>query len=231
MACDKDHFLAAEPARVAAESLLAKLAGSASIVAGDDDFAIDYLWGKALGKMFGVLVGLDNAGQEVSLQAFSGQYNGHWLAPGWVPPLFSVPDFDALVAEVDPIIKGLGREIAHLSSDDSQYKSLLIKRKKLSQNHMKNIHRLYQLFNFNGSQKNLAAAYLGSNGIPNGAGDCCGPKLLNYAARNGIKPLGLAEFYFGAANKAGTKLHKHFYSACKNKCQPILGFQLCGFDG
>jgi tRNA pseudouridine32 synthase/23S rRNA pseudouridine746 synthase len=61
-----------------------------------------------------------------------------------------------------------------------------------------------------------------------GVGECCAPKLLNYAALNGLKPLGLSEFYWGKENKSGTRKHGEFYPACAEKCQPILGFMLCG---
>jgi tRNA pseudouridine32 synthase/23S rRNA pseudouridine746 synthase len=35
-------------------------------------------------------------------------------------------------------------------------------------------------------------------GFPAGTGDCCAPKLLHEAALRGLKPVGLAEFWFGA---------------------------------
>jgi len=69
-----------------------------------------------------------------------------------------------------------------------------------------------------------------SGNIPTGAGECCAPKLLNYAALNGLKPVGLSEFYWGKENKSGTRQHKQFYPACVEKCQPILGFMLCGAE-
>jgi hypothetical protein len=51
----------------------------------DPALATDYLFGPARGKMFGILEGHDQEGQQRFLYAFSGQYNGRWLVDGWVP--------------------------------------------------------------------------------------------------------------------------------------------------
>jgi hypothetical protein len=95
---------------------------------------------------------------------------------------------------------------------------------------MKGIHELYLLHNFRGEKVGIHTAFCEDRGIPTGTGDCCGPKLLNYAAQHKLKPLGLSEFYYGKENKSGTKEHKKFYPCCKEKCQPILGFMLCGLE-
>jgi tRNA pseudouridine32 synthase/23S rRNA pseudouridine746 synthase len=58
-------------------------------------------------------------------------------------------------------------------------------------------------------------------GPPTGTGECCAPKLLVEAARRGLTPTGLAEFWWGpplAHRQAG-----HFYAACQERCQPLLG--------
>ena len=93
---------------------------------------------------------------------------------------------------------------------------------------MKKLHDLYELQNFKGEKKPLAEFFKDTNGIPTGAGDCCAPKLLNHAARNNLRPLGIAEFYWGKTNHSNTREHSQFYSCCVSKCQPILGFMLCG---
>ena len=51
------------------------------------------LFGHTRGKMFGVMECLKPDGRTAIFQAFSGQYNGIWLAEGWVPPLFELDDF------------------------------------------------------------------------------------------------------------------------------------------
>ncbi len=82
------------------------------------------------------------------------------------------------------------------------------------------------LHNFTGTAKPLMEVFL-NKGVPTGAGDCCAPKLLHYAATHGLTPLGLAEFWLGAPKSQG-RVDGHFYPACEEKCTPLLGFMLCG---
>lgn len=65
---------------------------------------------------------------------------------------------------------------------------------------------------------------------PAGAGECAGPKLLQYAYANGLTPIAMAEFWWGASPKTEVREHGHFYPACKGKCEPILGHMLQGLD-
>ncbi len=194
----------------------------------DRELATDYLYGEARGKMFGVLVCRTLEGNTKTLKAFSGQYNGQWKIKGWVPPLFDVQDFNTLNDPVEKQIKALGKEAMEKSSDESCRKTLLLRRKQLSQQLMKDIHALYSLNNFKGEQCSLLDQFPQGRGIPTGTGDCCAPKLLNYAAIHNLKPLGLAEFYWGKTNKSSSRHQGEFYLACEDKCGPILGFLLCG---
>ncbi len=194
----------------------------------DPRFSTDYLFGAARGQMFGVLVCEDSDGNRVVLRAYSGQYNGVWEVEGWVPPLLSVDEFEELNNETEPTIKRLSQEINLLPEDSSERKEMIAVRKTLSQELMVDIHGLYKLTNFAEETRSLYDVFLGDGGIPTGTGDCCGPKLLNYAAINGLQPIGLAEFYYGRENRSESRLHKRFYPSCNDKCQPILGFLLCG---
>ena len=66
---------------------------------------------------------------------------------------------------------------------------------------------------------------------PAGSGDCCAPKLLQYAFAHGLKPLCLAEFWWGAPPKAEIRHHLHFYPPCRGKCLPILRWMFSSFRG
>jgi hypothetical protein len=193
----------------------------------DPCFSTDYLFGKDRGKMFGVMVCRNTDGSNTTLRAFSGQYNGVWNVDGWVPPLFNEGDFYHVSHDVEIMIKKLGTELEEKKLDANDKDRLLKKRKSLSQKLMKEIHSLYSVSNFRGDTLSLRDIFAG-NGIPTGTGDCCAPKLLNYAARNNMTPLGLSEFYWGKENRSGTKQHSLFYPPCIEKCQPLLGFMLCG---
>ena len=190
-------------------------------------FPTDYLWGDARGQMFGVLECENAAGNTVILKAFSCQYNGQWLIDGWVPPLLDPIAFRSLIAEPDKEINLRTQALRGLEKSDPQHPKLFKERKALSQQLMKDIHALYQLTNFRGETRPLTDIFPGKN-IPTGVGECCAPKLLNYAAHHGLTPLGLSEFYWGKESKSGERQHGRFYPACEEKCHPILGFMLCG---
>ena len=61
---------------------------------------------------------------------------------------------------------------------------------------------------------------------PAGSGDCCAPKLLQYAFTHGLKPLCLAEFWWGKPPKTEIRHHLHFYPPCRGKCLPILRWMM-----
>src|SRR5204862_5548617 len=63
---------------------------------------------------------------------------------------------------------------------------------------------------------------------PSGAGECAGPKLLQYAFQHQMKPLALAEFWWGQSLKSDFWKHGQFYSPCREKCEPILAYMLSG---
>lgn len=65
---------------------------------------------------------------------------------------------------------------------------------------------------------------------PSGAGECCAPKLLQYAFVHGMKPLAIAEFWWGRSPVGEIRHHLSHYPACQGKCRPILDFMLQGLD-
>ena len=65
---------------------------------------------------------------------------------------------------------------------------------------------------------------------PGGAGECCAPKLLQYAYQHQLRPVCMAEFWWGQSPTGEVRHHGHFYPACRSKCLPILTFMLQGLD-
>lgn len=182
------------------------------------------------GKMFGVLECLDHTGATVWLYAFSGQFNGQCNVEGWAPSIFDLNRFGAVHDPGERRIKALGRRLAQTTGGSEKYADLIRQRKQLSRRLMTDIHELYQLQNCAGEQATLHQACILNGGKPTGMGDCCAPKLLNWAAVRNLLPLSLAEFYFGKTNRSNSKIHGTFYAPCKEKCQPLLGFLLCGIE-
>ncbi|MBE6263256.1 MAG: RluA family pseudouridine synthase [Prevotella sp.] len=102
---------------------------------------------------------------------------------------------------------------------------------------------LFKQFNFlnaNGESRNLIDIFQNywkeensllkgadiRSAIPSGAGECCEPKLLQYAFANGYTPLSMAMFWWGPSPKTEIRHHGHFYPACNGKCKPILRWML-----
>ncbi len=192
---------------------------------------LDYLFGKARGKMFGVMECMRPDGSVIFLHAFSGQYNGLLLVDGWAPPLFDVAQWEQTNFATEKTIKKLGRDIEQLALDSPTRKELRQKRRTLSRDLMTQLHNLYCVRNFRGKHSLLSQVFLPEGaGIPTGTGDCCAPKLLNQAILNNLLPLGMIEFYLGKENLSGTRQHGQIYPPCRDKCQPLLGYMLCGLD-
>ena len=235
-ACETTHCLPAGNARIKAGRLLARLEEARSINLCEEagsaaaDWSTEVLFGDQRGKMFGVLQCIDSGHRQIWLYGFSGQFNGRWTAPGWVPPLFDVQRFNRLNEPAEAEIKRLGREIDQLPESGPRREKEL-ERRELSRKLMQQIHSLYRLNNFKNQRLPLAEVVGSSANLPTGIGDCCAPKLLNFAALRGYKPVSIAEFYFGRSNLSGTRSHGTFYSPCSHKCRPLLGFLLCGREG
>ena len=88
----------------------------------------------------------------------------------------------------------------------------------------------YRFLNKEGAYKNLRDIFkeTAQQVPPAGAGECAAPKLLHYAFKHELKPLALAEFWWGESPKSEIRKHQHFYAACLGKCQPILKHMLEG---
>lgn len=170
-----------------------------------------------VGKMFGVLVC-----QETCLAAFSAQLDGSYEHEGFVPPVYAM--------ETPPIGKS----------------------KQESQRLQKLLFAQYNLINGKGESKNLLDIFASEKPIvpaeiwfsnsksntqkirdiipPSGAGECCAPKLLQYALMQGLHPVALAEFWVGASPKTEIRKEGTFYAPCSGRCRPILKHMLQGIE-
>ena len=126
-----------------------------------------------------------------------------------------------LKRERDSVLAPLQAAIAQA---DQHLQSLKQQRKALSRQLQAQMHAVYSLTNFAGASTTLQD--LVPTGLPTGTGDCAAPKLLHYAATHQLKPVALAEFWWGPTD--GDKQAGQFYGACVERCQPIMGFLLSG---
>ena len=178
------------------------------------------------GKMFGVLV-VEYEGGQAYLAAYSGLLAGRNDWDYFVPPVYDAQ-------QPDGHFKTTEREISLIS-----HHSPLIA-KKMSQDLQVWLFHQYQLLNARGEVKDLVdiwQSYYSRPKLrqkfplpPGGTGDCCAPKLLQYAYQHHLKPVCMAEFWWGATTKEEVRQHLNYYPACRGKCKPILTWMLEGLD-
>ena len=194
------------------------------------------------GKMFGVLVVSLPQRQDGMNLAFLAAYSG--LLEGcndweyFVPPVFDAQ-------QPDGYFKQKEREISLISHHSP------LASKKMSQELQLWLFRQYRMLNARGEEKDLVDIwqdYHSSPRIqkkfplpPGGTGDCCAPKLLQYAYQHNLKPVCMAEFWWGESPKSERlrigddesgmiRHHEQFYPACRGKCKPVLTWMMQGLD-
>ncbi|MEG5059962.1 pseudouridine synthase [Microcoleus sp. A2-C5] len=114
-----------------------------------------------------------------------------------------------------------------IEAADGRMRTLKQERKELSRELQTQMHAAYTLVNFLGKSRSIQEL-MPANSIPTGTGDCCAPKLLHCAAVHNLKPLAMAEFWWGPPS--GDKVQGEFYGACGDRCQPLMGFLLSGLS-
>ena len=202
---------------------------------GDDQpIRVDWLYEPANGKMFGVLVCRTAKNEIRFLRAFSGEWEGGELPDGLVPSSGFTHEYAKERKIAEKKIKGLSQQIEELKSLPNRLSIRKeIEKKKLSRGNLSRkltnkIHDAYRFENALGEILHLRDIFNNNALPPTGMGDCCAPKLIQYAIRQNLEPLSMIEFWWGASSKVHPRLEGHFYSACKPKCYPMLGFLLRG---
>jgi tRNA pseudouridine32 synthase/23S rRNA pseudouridine746 synthase len=273
-----------------------------------------------VGKMFGVLVVQDTAGNLGFLAAFSGKLVNSNLHSGFVPPVYDMLDEQGYFIKESKKLEATNATISHLENSTTYHDTLFkVKRlgqeksEKLEAQRLKVRHEraarkqlrvtqesilsneeyanlqdqhnqrrindrfllreyevyldgkiapfqkiindveqqiaslkearrvksssvqdwLFERYNFSnahGHVKNVVAIFKEFSSIvpPAGAGDCAAPKLLQYAFQHQLKPIAMAEFWWGKPAPSNIRKQSNFYPACRNKCEPILGHMLQG---
>ena len=188
------------------------------------------------GKMFGVLV-VEKDGVVGYLAAYSGQIDILEADDFFVPPVFDYlqPDgyFKSEEAEISRINHNIIRwETNNDDTPDNIIHDLKSERKLRSQELQRWLFSHFVMLNANGEKRNLLDIFSDTpiKFPPSGAGECCAPKLLQYAYLNGLRPVRIAEFWWGDSPKKEIRHHLHFYPACRGRCLPILSFMMQGLN-
>ena len=105
-------------------------------------------------------------------------------------------------------------------------------RKKLSAQIQIKIFEHYSFYSANKEKKNLLALFENTafGTPPSGAGECCAPRLLQFAYSNGFSPICFTEFWWGKSPESEIRIHQNHYPACRGKCGPILRHMLDGLE-
>ncbi len=115
---------------------------------------------------------------------------------------------------------------------EAPIEALKNKRAKLSASLQKRLHEQYCFLNAKGETKDLLDIFEGTTSPvpPAASGECAAPKLFQYAYEHELKPIAMAEFWWGTSPKSEVRKHKQFYPSCRSKCEPILGHMMVGLD-
>lgn len=210
------------------------------------------------GKMFGVLI-VEKDGLRYYLAAFSGILEGTYLHPGFVPPVYNLQNPGSYFQQEERAISNINQRIAEGEDTEElrterKLRSKTLQRWLFAQFDMLNAfgekQNLIKIFenqphilseeeyfkrkkkggnekhddnNNNENEKHIIS-------IPAGSGECCAPKLLQYAYANHLRPLCMAEFWLGPSPKDELRIDSNYYPACHAKCKPILSHMLVGLD-
>ena len=119
-----------------------------------------------------------------------------------------------------------------LAEHEARVDALRRQRREMSDALQRWLFSQYRMLNANGEERDLVDIFGETiNAMPPaGSGDCCAPKLLQYAYANGLEPVCMAEFWWGDSPKQEIRHHLHYYPACRSKCLPILTHMLRGLD-
>ena len=173
------------------------------------------------GKMFGVLV-VDSDEGLGFLAAYSGLLEGRNDWEYFVPPVYDAQ-------QPDGYFKTREREIMKAEEH-----------KQMSQELQIWLFRQYRLLNAKGEVHDLVEIWNDYHNAPRirekfplppgGTGDCCAPKLLQYAYQQRFQPVCMAEFWWGDSPKGIIRHHGQYYPACRGKCLPVLTWMLQGLQ-
>lgn len=173
------------------------------------------------GKTFGVLIVKTYDGTTGLLMAYSGLMRKKADTEGWVPPVYDITDKNGRFKKEEAEISELNKKIKSTYTSDYEKQSLKNERKSKSEKLQNWIFQQYIITNNKGEKRNINEifeTYGNGKHAPGGTGDCCAPKLLNYAYSHNMTPIAMAEI-----DDKGNAV-----PSCHSKCRPLLKYMLKG---
>ncbi|SHE70213.1 tRNA pseudouridine32 synthase / 23S rRNA pseudouridine746 synthase [Bacteroides faecichinchillae] len=128
--------------------------------------------------------------------------------------------------------KLLEKRKAEVVAFETAIEDLKMERKERSAALQQKLFQQFRMLNAKGEVKDLCTIFKETvhKTPPGGAGECALPKLLQYAYLHQLKPLAMAEFWWGNSPKTEVRHHGYYYPSCKGKCEPILKHMLQGLE-
>ena len=138
-------------------------------------------------------------------------------------------EYKRLEKEWKKRLEELETEVRHF---DIEIERLKTERKERSAALQRKLFEQFRMLNAHGEVKDLYTIFEQTvqKVPPAGAGECALPKLLQYAYLHQLKPLAMAEFWWGDSPKNEIRHHGYYYPSCKGKCEPILQHMLQGLE-
>lgn len=139
-------------------------------------------------------------------------------------------------AELRRLQKSHGEKVARaeeaLRGIEERIEALRNRRREMSDALQRWLFSQYRMLNARGEEKDLIDIFRDFRGTlpPAAAGDCCAPKLLQYAYQHHLRPLCMAEFWWGESPQAEIRHHLEYYPSCRSRCLPILTWMMQGLD-
>lgn len=174
----------------------------------------------ANGIMIGVLVAKNSVQENKILFTVSGisrKIEGKFHDAIFIEPIVSNRKIMSALQKNDKKIHLLTEKLKSCRKEDIQ--ELQLHRSTLTSESLEKVHELYSFYCFDGKIRSLKQ--ICKNQLPpTGTGDCCAPKLLNFAFKNNLTPLSMCEVFYGRSTEK--KISGCKYSPCDERCGLIL---------
>lgn len=174
----------------------------------------------ANGIMIGVLVAKNSVQENKILFTVSGisrRIEGKFHDAIFIEPIVSNRKIMSALQKNDKKIHLLTEKLKSCRKEDIQ--ELQLHRSTLTSESLEKVHELYSFYCFDGKIRSLKQ--ICKNQLPpTGTGDCCAPKLLNFAFKNNLTPLSMCEVFYGRSTEK--KISGCKYSPCDERCGLIL---------
>lgn len=179
------------------------------------------------GKMFGILVVQKADDTHGYLGTASGKLPKNAICDKFIPSVFDDAVGDYFINKGMTELTEIGI-LKKASTNQAEIDSLKEKSRQKSIALQRRLFENYHFSNLSGKKENLLEIFRRSShgNPPSASGECAAPKLLQYAISHQLKPIALAEFWWGKPTINKEREHNVFYPACKDKCRPILEYML-----